>query len=106
MDVLANQKKPYSEKAQKNIDRIIDIWSTTRSKFGAEGPYLFGAKFNIADAYYAPVVLRFHFHQVDVPPSARQYMDAILSFPPVQEWVSAGQEETFHFEPLDGPVSK
>ena len=42
-----------------DIARIDAIWRDTRARFGAGGPFLFGATFGNADAMYAPVVARF-----------------------------------------------
>ena len=42
-----------------DIARIEAMWADTRQRFGAGGPFLFGAAFTAADAMYAPVVTRF-----------------------------------------------
>ena len=42
-----------------DIDRVDEIWNDCRRRFGASGPWLFG-EYSIADAMYAPVVLRFN----------------------------------------------
>ena len=42
-----------------DIARIEALWAETRQRFGAGGPYLFGAAFTAADVMYAPVVTRF-----------------------------------------------
>ena len=42
-----------------DIARIEAMWAETRQRFGAGGPFLFGAAFTAADAMYAPVVTRF-----------------------------------------------
>ena len=49
---------PSSEELSADIERIQQIWETTRAGFGSEGPFLFGP-FTIADAFFAPVVCRF-----------------------------------------------
>src|SRR5690606_30622736 len=36
-----------------DINRIFEIWSDCRSRYGAEGDWLFGS-FSVADAMYAP----------------------------------------------------
>ena len=41
-----------------DIARIATIWREARGRFGAGGPFLFGA-FSAADAMFAPVVARF-----------------------------------------------
>ncbi|MBW4506213.1 MAG: glutathione S-transferase family protein [Scytonematopsis contorta HA4267-MV1] len=77
---------------QKDIDRITSIWGECRQKFGAEGNMLFG-EFTIADAMYAPVVLRFMTYGVELDAVSQSYSNAILSLPAIQEWVEAGKNE-------------
>ncbi len=48
---------PNPERAA-DIARIEELWSDCRRRFGASGPWLFG-EYSVADAMYAPVVLRF-----------------------------------------------
>ena len=48
----------YNADAQRDIDRIQEIWRDCRARFGGAGHYLFGAP-TIADAMFAPVVSRF-----------------------------------------------
>jgi glutathione S-transferase len=75
-----------------DIERIRQIWSDCRARFGQNGPFLFGA-FSIADAMYAPVVLRFRTYAVQLEPVCRQYADAILALPALQQWVADGAAE-------------
>jgi len=75
-----------------DIERIQQIWSDCRARFGQNGPFLFGA-FSIADAMYAPVVLRFRTYAVQLDPVCRQYADAILALPALQQWVADGAAE-------------
>ncbi len=76
----------------KDIDRITSIWRECRQNFGAGGDFLFG-KFTIADAIYAPVVLRFVTYDVQLDAVARDYVEAILALPALQEWIKAGAAE-------------
>ena len=48
-----------------NVRRIEAMWAECRARYGAGGPFLFGA-FGAADAMYAPVVARFHTYDVEV----------------------------------------
>src|SRR5215831_3295404 len=48
---------PADLRVRRDIARVVDMWTDCRSRFGAGGPFLFGA-FSAADAYYAPVVRR------------------------------------------------
>ena len=75
-----------------NIQRIEHIWTDCRMRFGAGGPFLFGA-FGAADAMYAPVVSRFHTYAVDVGPVAHGYMDAIMALPAWKDWHAAAVKE-------------
>jgi len=74
------------------IGRIAGMWSECRARHRAQGPFLFG-RFSIADAMYAPVVLRFRTYEVELPPEARAYADSILALPALQEWISAAVTE-------------
>ena len=74
------------------IARITAMWSDCRGRFGAGGPFLFGA-FGAADAMYAPVVLRFRTYAVELPDACRAYSEAVLALPALQEWISAAEHE-------------
>lgn len=76
-----------------DIERIVAIWTECRSRFGADGPFLFGA-FSIADAMYAPVVSRFStYGPLDLPDAARAYMDSIKELPAMREWGDGARAE-------------
>ena len=91
------QEHPASDAARRDIARIKTIWRETRARFGKAGPFLFGA-FGIADAMYAPVVLRFVSYGVALDAAEREYADAILTLPALREWLAATANEP--------PVSK
>lgn len=77
----------------RDIERVLAIWSDCRSRFGAGGDFLFG-RFGIADAMYAPVVLRFQTYEVALDGAARAYADAILALPAMQEWLADAERES------------
>ncbi len=78
---------------QRDVDRIDAIWSESRRKFGADGPFLFGA-FSIADAMYAPVVSRFRtYGPVALSQASQDYMDTISALPALQDWRQGALEE-------------
>ncbi|WP_313623752.1 glutathione S-transferase family protein [Achromobacter sp.] len=83
------------EAAQADAARVQAIWQETRAQFGQGGPFLFGA-FSIADAFFAPVVSRFVTYGIAATGPARDYMDAVLALPAMQEWMrEARAEATF-----------
>jgi glutathione S-transferase len=83
---------PITEPLRANIDRIEDIWSEARNRFGGGQPFLYGA-FSAADAMYAPVVTRFDSYQIPVRESTRAYMDAVLAHPSFLNWRNAALVE-------------
>jgi len=77
---------------QADIDRIVMLWESLRSRHRERGPYLFGA-FGIADAFFAPVVFRFQTYAPDLPLGATTYMQTMLSLPAMLEWSQAAEQE-------------
>ena len=86
-------KTPTPE-VQRDIDRVVEIWTEARTQFAtSEGPYLFG-EFSVADAMYAPIVWRFHIYNVALPPLAAAYRDTLLAHPAMHEWYAAALKES------------
>jgi glutathione S-transferase len=75
-----------------DIDRVDEIWNDCRRRFGASGPWLFG-DYSIADAMYAPVVLRFNTYGARISETARWYMAAALEDGVLQSWLAAAKAE-------------
>lgn len=73
-----------------DIHRVIEIWSDCYKRYG--GDWLFG-NFSIADAMYAPVVLRFRTYGINLPDSAKVYANRILESDAMQEWLAAAETE-------------
>ncbi len=79
--------------AQRDLDRVTAIWRDCRARHAAAGPYLFGA-FSIADAMYAPVVLRLQSYGVPVGEVEQNYAQGLLALPALGEWLAAAERET------------
>lgn len=79
--------------AARDVARIVAAWRGARERFGAGGPFLFGA-FSAADAMYAPVVTRLDTYTWPVADDTRAYMDTILSLPAFRAWKAAADAET------------
>jgi glutathione S-transferase len=78
-----------------DIDRVEEIWADCRSRFGkVGGPWLFG-EYSIADAMYAPVVLRFNTYGAPLTEVARWYIASALEDPAMQKWLLAAKDETW-----------
>jgi glutathione S-transferase len=73
------------------IARIDALWTDCRKRFGADGPYLFGARPTIADAMYAPVVTRFHTYHLPLGPTAAAYVTAVRAMADLVAWSAEAQ---------------
>ncbi|MCH7308585.1 glutathione S-transferase family protein [Acinetobacter sp. NIPH 1852] len=83
-------QKLWAEHDQLRADvaRIEQIWSERPS----EDSFLCG-EFSVADAFYAPVVMRFVCFQFPVSASSQAYMQKILSLASVQQWIAEAKQE-------------
>jgi glutathione S-transferase len=92
-----NMRRPVKARAltaeaAADVARIDALWTDCRTRFGAGGPFLFGA-FGAADAMYAPIVSRFYSYAVEVGPAGRRYMEAVMALPAWAEWRAAASQE-------------
>ena len=88
-----NRRVPITPRVQADVARVEKIWSECRSRFGASGgPWLFG-EYSVADAMFAPVVLRFNTYGEGFSDNTRAYMTTVIEDPPMQEWMQAGEKE-------------
>lgn len=76
-----------------DLARIETIWSHTRARHGATGPYLFGADFTNADAMFAPVVARILTYRPPITETTRAYCDAVRHHPLVNQWYEQAAAE-------------
>src|SRR2546421_9864889 len=83
-----------------DINRIQQIWTKCRERYGKFGPFLFG-NFGGADAMFAPVVHRFRTYAIEVAPEVQAYMDTMMSLPAFQEWTRAALAETLVIEKFE-----
>ena len=86
MEFLATHPlDPVPEDVEIDMRRIVALWRDCRAKFGAGGPFLFGA-FSAADAMYAPVASRFRTYLPDLAAygddgTAAAYVATIFAMP-------------------------
>lgn len=82
-----------SDAAKQDINRIENIWELCRKYRKGDGPWLFG-DFSVADAFYAPVAIRFNGYRLELKEHSRSYCQTQLNNSHLQEWIRAGQEES------------
>jgi glutathione S-transferase len=85
--------------AQADIDRILAIWKECFAAY--KGPFLFGARPNLADAMYAPVCTRFLTYDAKLDAEGAGYCQTIMALPAMQEWLAAARAEPEELDELD-----
>ena len=84
---------PATAAAERDVRRIEQIWTDCRSRYAADGPWLFG-QFSITDAMYAPVALRFNtYGRAPSAPAARDYLQHVVRDPHMQQWMRDAEDE-------------
>ena len=83
----------WNDGAQRDIDRIQQLWRHLREAHGADGNFLCG-RFGIVDAMFAPVAFRFIGYGVPMDHVANAYVDALLALPAMREWRTAAEAES------------
>ncbi|HNP34591.1 MAG TPA: glutathione S-transferase family protein [Woeseiaceae bacterium] len=87
----SGRKVTMTDGLKADIDRIFAIWSDCGRRY--EGGWLFG-NFSIADAMYAPIVLRLRTYGIEVPEAARAYARRLLESAALMKWLAAAASET------------
>ena len=82
--------RPMTVGLQRNIARLREIFEAGLTRFG--GPWLAGAEFTAADAFYAPVAYRIRTYGLDVGEGQR-WVEAVLAHPAMLEWEAAALAE-------------
>lgn len=87
--------KPMSEGLSRNVERVRELFETGLARFG--GPWLAGADFTAADAFYAPVAFRIRTYGLNVGEGQR-WVDHVLAHPAMQQWESEALAEDWREE--------
>jgi glutathione S-transferase len=95
---FANVK--VSEETRDDAVRILQTWAEARSRFGKEGPYLFGT-FSAADIMFAPVVTRFMTYGFTLPGFAASYVETMMAHPWMEAWYAAAAEESWTIKRIE-----
>ncbi len=97
MNCRANKRKlTISDVCKADIAAIEKLWAECQN-LSQSDDYLFG-DFSIADAFFAPVVMRFAGYDVPLNDSTQAYMQRVLANSAVQAWVKSGQAESHVIE--------
>lgn len=91
MNIRATREVELSAAAKKDLARIDEIFAIQQARY--LNAWLFG-EFSIADAMYAPVVLRLKTYQISLSTAAEQYCQHVLNCPTLQQWITESSKET------------
>jgi glutathione S-transferase len=75
-----------------DVARVDELWSDGLGRFG--GPFLAGAAFTAADAFFAPVAFRVQTYALPLGPASLAYAGRLLALPAMREWYAAALAET------------
>ena len=78
---------------QRDLRRLEQLWADGLTKFG--GPFLAGARFCAADAFFAPVAFRIQTYDPPVDADARRYVTQLLGLSAMKQWYTAALAETW-----------
>jgi glutathione S-transferase len=76
---------------QRDIARIDELWNESLARFG--GPFLAGAAFTAADAFFAPVAFRIQTYALELSPIAAAYAARLLQLSAARSWYEAALAE-------------
>ena len=87
--------KPMSPALERNVARLREIFAEGLARFA--GPWLAGARFTAADAFYAPVAFRIRTYGLDVG-KGQAWVEQVLAHPVMREWETQALAETWREE--------
>jgi glutathione S-transferase len=74
-----------------DLRRLDALWHDGLSRFG--GPFLCGAAFSAADAFFGPVAFRIQTYGLVLSPEASAYAARLLALPSMRDWYAAALAE-------------
>ena len=95
MNIEADLKEVGARLWQENtqlkndVKRIEQLWAERPS----QNSFLSSDEFCIADAFYAPVVMRFITYGIPISESSQRYMQKILTVSAIQQWIDEAKAE-------------
>jgi len=75
---------------QADLARMISLWQQALA--GSGGPFLFG-EYGIADAYFAPVLMRVRTYDLPVPADVAAYMERAVAAKGTAAWIADAMAE-------------
>lgn len=96
MNACANRRDILlSDAIKSDVTRLDQMWGGLRERYGDQGSWLFGS-FSIADAMFAPVVVRLCAYQIPLTSNLKQYVSTWRQDADFRAWIIAAQHEQQH----------
>ena len=76
---------------KRDMARIAELFEEGLDRFG--GPFLAGASFTAADAFYAPVVFRVRSYSVELGPKGSAWLERMLDLSAMRDWEAQALQE-------------
>ena len=86
---------PPSPVLRRNVARVREIFEQGLTRFG--GPWLAGADFTAADAFYAPVAFRIRTYGLDVG-AGQAWVEQVIAHPAMRQWEAEALGEAWREE--------
>ncbi|MEO8176864.1 MAG: glutathione S-transferase family protein [Sphingomicrobium sp.] len=87
------RRHPDSDALQRDVARVAEILEDGLTRFG--GPFLAGAQFTAADAFFAPVVFRVRSYGLQMGPLGQAWVECMLALPAMHEWEQQALREPY-----------
>lgn len=84
--------KSMSPAVARDLARLRELFEEGLARFG--GPWLAGAEFTAADAFFAPVAFRIRTYGLDVG-AGQAWVEHVLAHPAMREWETEALAETW-----------
>jgi glutathione S-transferase len=102
MNLRVREPRKASPAVATEIERIRDIWSEGRRRFGGSGGFLCGA-FGIVDSFYCPVAFRFQSYGVALTGACAAYQEQLVALPAMRQWMAEALQETERIASYESP---
>lgn len=98
VNIRSRLTRPAIEgRLQTDIERVLQLWEFSRSRFAADGQFLLG-DWSAADAFFAPVVTRFRTYGVELEERSKTYAEAVWAHPAMQRLRDEAEREPWEIE--------
>jgi glutathione S-transferase len=90
-----------SAEAKADIERVTALWRWAKSRWGIDGPYLFGEDFTATDAFFVPVASRLKTYGVELDALCSAYAEALLAHPATRRFTQDAKAEDWVIEAVE-----